>query len=252
MSGENFNDSSQAYLHDCTWCRYSFSHEDQLKFHQERCFARPFSVNDKSDLTHEKIAMHLRLQTSSLIRPIRLPVQPTSTAQFCTIRRTVSDLDVSASINKPRCHSARPQGRSKIIDMNMTHLGPLENDIYSAGSLISSPLVTNGNFRGDHGAIKLPVDNYCLMEYSRENSQVSEGYHAPELPKTDSMTDLSTPQIPASWARKTSEITSPFTIPSQGESEVSEFSMNESSEDSHCEEESSFVRRAERRRTFVV
>ncbi|KAI1648226.1 uncharacterized protein F4817DRAFT_77565 [Daldinia loculata] len=39
MSGENINDSSQAYLHDCTWCRYSFSHEDQLKFHQERCFA---------------------------------------------------------------------------------------------------------------------------------------------------------------------------------------------------------------------
>ncbi|KAI1654688.1 hypothetical protein F4813DRAFT_382515 [Daldinia decipiens] len=252
ISGENINDiGSQAYLYDCTWCRYSFSHENQLKFHQERCFARPFSINDKSDLSHKKIVMHLRLQTSSLIRPIRIPVHPTPTAQYCTIRRTASDLNVSALINKPRCHSARPQGHSKMIDIDMTHLGPLENGMHSGGSLIGSPLVTNDNFHEDHGAIRLPVDNYCFMEYSQENSQVSEGYHAHELPKADSMSDLSTPQISASSARNTSEITSPFTTPSQGESEVSESSMNESSDDSHYEEDSSFVQRAERRRTLL-
>ncbi|KAI0119058.1 hypothetical protein F4814DRAFT_438784 [Daldinia grandis] len=249
LSGENINDiGPQSCLYDCTWCRYSFSHESHLKVHQEKCFARPFSVNVKPDLTHEKIAMHSGLQPSSLIRPIRPPVQPMSIAQSCTVSRTVSDLAVSPPINQVRCHSASPQSPSKITDVNM---GPLDDSLRSGGSPISSTLVNSGNFREDHGAIGLPVDRNCLMEYPREKLQASEGYNAPEHPKIDSMTDSSTPQITESSARHTSEITSPFTIPSQGESEVSEFSMNESSEDSHCEEESLFVQRAERRRTLL-
>ncbi|KAI0847623.1 hypothetical protein F5Y00DRAFT_113196 [Daldinia vernicosa] len=247
ISVENVNDSSQAYLYDCTWCRYSFSHEDQLKFHEEKCSARPFSGNIKLGLTHEKLTTHLRLQASSPIRPIRLPVRSTPTAEFHTIDRTVNNLDISTSTSQPRCHSTGPRGCGEKMDIDTIYPGSLRSGIYLMDSPMHSTFITSDNFRGDCEAIKLPTETRYLMAYSREKAQVSEGYHAPEFP----MTDSSTPQISASSVRHTSETTSPFTIPSQGESEASEFSMNESSEDCRWEEESSFVQRAERRRTLL-
>ncbi|KAI1801733.1 hypothetical protein F4811DRAFT_573808 [Daldinia bambusicola] len=107
-------------------------------------------------------------------------------------------------------------------------------------SLRSSMLLADDSLRQDQGVTRLS-----------DEGQASEMCHSPNLFKTNSMTDLSSPKMTESSARNVSRATSPLTIPSQGESEVFEFSMNDGSEDSHFEEESSFIQRIERRRILL-
>ncbi|KAI1379682.1 hypothetical protein F4677DRAFT_441889 [Hypoxylon crocopeplum] len=74
-----------------------------------------------------------------------------------------------------------------------------------------------------------------------------------EPARTHSMSDSDTPLRSPSLSSLgyTAEPPSACTTISQGESEVSGSSMNEGSEDSHGEEESTFIQRAERRRTLL-
>ncbi|KAK6952116.1 hypothetical protein Daesc_006648 [Daldinia eschscholtzii] len=256
VSGEDIIEGTDFY--NCGWCRYSFSSTEQLHFHRERCFARPFSTIVKLDLTREKIAMHLKLQyvtpyysilpfsdikrtrSSSLIKPMQTPLQPTPLVQVRTIRRTLSDPGLSISTNKLRRHFAKLLDRGEIADMNIPCLGLAGNGSDAMDSTSSSTLSTDNNLYRDDGLSRQSVEG-----------QATEILNPPRLFETNSMTDLSSPQTTESSARHASETTTPLTAPSQGDSEISDFSMNDGSEDSHCEEESPFVRRAERRRTSL-
>ncbi|KAI1473848.1 hypothetical protein F4774DRAFT_422876 [Daldinia eschscholtzii] len=241
VSGEDIIDGGPGTdFYNCGWCRYSFSCTEQLNFHRERCFARPFSTTVKPDLTREKIAVHLKLQSSSLIKPIQTPLQPTPLVQVRTIRRTLSDPGLSISINKPRRHSTKPLDRGEIVDMNIPCLGLAGNGLDAMDLTSSSTLSTDNNLHADGGLSRQSVEG-----------QATEILNPPRLFKTNSMTDLSSPKTTESSVRHASEATTPLTVPSQGDSEISDFSMNDGSEDSHCEEESPFVRRAERRRTSL-
>ncbi|KAI4866351.1 hypothetical protein F4820DRAFT_261792 [Hypoxylon rubiginosum] len=259
-------------LYICEPCKTSFTRNVDLERHQKLCGA--------SQLLLDFTAKFPRLKQEHTQLPIRTwlktkpadPHMPTDSKRVST-----SDMNVTSELQAPTGSQGHENPRTTCIHCStqITSLWrrspegqPLCNIcwVFLSVHKVPRPLNQNGNVTKKHRyADSLPGGSRktaMLTDDNRHESLLQHNNKQPmpeptECEQSDpSGTDFtSVPGSPSesslSSPRRTSEIASPCTTPSQGESEASSNSMNEGSEDGLDEEENVYIRRAEKKHALL-